>query len=345
MKVFYENDADLELLRDKKVLVLGYGNQGRAHALNLKDSGVNVRVGLRENSPTQREVTVDGLTSMSFEEGAKWANWVMFLIPDQFQRDVYEKYVGPNLKEGDVLSFAHGLNIHYSEIVPPANVDCLLIAPKSPGALVRETFEQGSGVPCLVAVAQDYSKKALDLSLSYAKALGGLKAGVLQTTFKEETETDLFGEQAVLCGGVTELIKKAYETLVEAGYSPELSYFECMHELKLITDLLYKGGTTLMNEKVSETAEFGNYYSGPKVVGDQVKENMKDVLKEIQEGKFASKYLEDARSGGAYLRDKRAKDKDHLIEKVGENLRKNMLFFKAVPHPSQNKSTEQALTH
>ncbi len=328
MKVYYDKDASLDALKNKKLAVLGYGSQGHAHALNLKDSGMNVRVGLRKDSASWTKAEAAGLTVMETAEAAKWADVIMILLPDQTQKAVYEKDIAPNLKEGDTLAFAHGFNIHYKQITPPDYVNVIMIAPKSPGHMVRRTFEQGVGTPCLFAVEQDYTGNAKAIALAWAKGIGGTRAGVIETNFKNETETDLFGEQAVLCGGSEELIKTGFEVLTEAGYPPELAYFEVMHELKLIVDLYYEGGLTLMNYSVSDTAEYGGMTRGPRVITKETKENMRSILKEIQDGSFAREWIEENEKGQPTLKKLREKYLNHPIEKVGAELRKMMPWLK-----------------
>mgnify|MGYP000285681569 CR=1 FL=1 len=324
MKLFYDKDANLNLINNLKVAVFGYGSQGHAHSKNLKDSGANVVVALRENSKTAERAVLDGFPVVSFEEGAKWADFIMLLLPDQVQRPVYEEFIEPNLRQGQTLGFAHGFNIHYGEINPPENVDVVMIAPKSPGHLVRKTFEDGQGTPCLVAVHQNASGNALENALSYSKAIGGTRAGTIETNFKDETETDLFGEQAVLCGGAAQLVKYGFETLTEAGYPEELAYFECLHELKLIVDLFYEGGLSLMNYSVSDTAEYGGHVSGRAVLPTETKDRMKAVLRRVQDGSFAKEYLADCANGQEKLKAYRQGDAEHGIEKVGKELRSMM---------------------
>jgi ketol-acid reductoisomerase len=327
MKLYYDNDANLELLKNSRVAIYGYGSQGHAHAQNLKDSGINVCVALRENSKSAERVKKDGLKVKTFSEAAGWADFHMLLVPDQHQKELFETFILPQLKPCSVLAFAHGFNIHYGEINCPEFIDVVMIAPKSPGHLVRKTFVDGQGTPCLMAVYQDYTEKAAKLALSYAKAIGGTRAGVIETTFKNETETDLFGEQAVLCGGVSQLIKYGFETLEEAGYPAELAYFECLHELKLIVDLFYEGGLSLMNYSVSDTAEYGGYTRGPRILDESVKIRMKTVLKEVQDGTFAKEYLADAKNKQDLLLKTRAKETSHSIEKVGAFLRSKMTWL------------------
>ena len=319
MNVHYE--ADPALIHDKQVAVIGYGSQGHAHALNLHDSGVEVAVGLRPGSSSRSKAREQGLTVMDIAAAAEWGDVVMLLIPDQHQKDVYEEHLAPHMTPGTALGFGHGFNIHYDRIEPPEGVDVFMVAPKSPGHLVRRTYAQGSGVPCLAAVAQDASGGAMALAISYADAIGGTHAGVIETTFKDETETDLFGEQAVLCGGSQALIKASFETLVDAGYPPELAYFECLHELKLIVDLYYEGGLEYMNYSVSDTAEYGNYTRGPRVIDDAVREEMEDILEEVQSGAFAEEWIEEYEKGAPNLIEERESLTDHPIEQVGRTLR------------------------
>ena len=328
MKVYYDKDASLDVLKDKKLAVLGYGSQGHAHALNLKDSGMNVRVGLRKDSASWPKAEAAGLTVMETPQAAEWADVIMILLPDQTQKKVYEQDIAPHLKKGDTLAFAHGFNIHYRQITPPEYVNVIMIAPKSPGHMVRRTFEQGVGTPCLFAVQQDYTGNAKEIALAWAKGIGGTRAGVIETNFKNETETDLFGEQAVLCGGSEELIKTGFEVLTEAGYPPELAYFEVMHELKLIVDLYYEGGLTLMNYSVSDTAEYGGMTRGPRVITKETKENMRGILKEIQDGSFAKEWIEENEKGQPTLKKLREEYLNHPIEKVGAQLRKMMPWLK-----------------
>ncbi len=327
--VLYDADADLSLIRGRKVAIIGYGSQGHAHALNLKDSGVDVRVGLRPGSSSVAEAEAEGLTVGTPAEVAEWADLVMLLVPDQHMAGIYENDVAPHLAPGDALFFAHGFNIHFGAIETPEGIDVAMVAPKGPGHLVRRQFTEGSGVPCLLAVHQDASGNAHALGLSYASAIGGGRAGVLETTFKEETETDLFGEQAVLCGGVAELVKAGFDTLVEAGYQPESAYFETLHELKLIVDLMFEGGLSWMRYSISETAEFGDYTRGPRIVTDETRAEMKKVLGEIQSGAFAHEWLGQAREGAPYLLERRAADHDLPIEKIGRQLRSLMPFIDA----------------
>jgi ketol-acid reductoisomerase len=326
-EIYYDDDADLGLISSRKVAVLGYGSQGHAHALSLRDSGVDVRVGLPEGSSSRAKAEQEGLRVVTPAEAAAEASVIMVLAPDTVQRKLYETDVAPNLQDGDALLFGHGLNIRFGLIQPPAGVDVAMVAPKGPGHLVRRQFEAGRGVPCLVAVEQDASGQALPLALSYAKAIGGTKAGVLRTTFTEETETDLFGEQAVLCGGASALVMAGFEVLTEAGYQPEVAYFECLHELKLIVDLMYEGGIGKMRWSVSDTAEFGDYVTGPRIITPAVKEEMKRVLAEIQSGKFTQRLIDDDENGGAELAAFRKTGADHPIETVGARLRPMMAWI------------------
>lgn len=325
-KLYYDNDADLALLQDKTIAVIGYGSQGHAHALNAHDSGLNVIVGLHENSNSRDKVRADGLSVYSVAAATEQADVIMLLIPDTKQAQVYREQIAPHLKEGAMLMFAHGFNIHFEEIVPPDSVDVTMVAPKSPGHRVRETYQDGAGTPGLVAVAQDATGKARDRALAYAKAIGCTRAGVIETTFKEETETDLFGEQVVLCGGVTALIRASFETLVKAGYQPEIAYFECMHELKLIVDLLYEGGLSYMWYSVSNTAEYGGYQIGDEFE-NALKEEMSGVLSRIQSGEFAQKWIKENQDGLPNFAQRRQTEHDLLIEQVGAELREMMPFL------------------
>ena len=334
VNIHYRADADPELVRDRKVAVIGYGSQGHAHALNLKESGVEVVVGLRGGSNSVGDARGAGLEVMTPGDAAEWADLVMMLVPDQHMGDVYAAEVAPHLKDGDALFFAHGFNVHFGEIEAPEGVDVAMVAPKGPGHLVRRSYQEGSGVPMLVAVAQDSSKKAMDLAISYADAIGGTRAGVLETTFREETETDLFGEQVILCGGVSELIKASFETLVDAGYAPESAYFECLHELKLIVDLLFEGGLKWMRYSVSDTAEYGDFTRGPRIVTDETRSEMRRILSEIQAGDFAREWLEEHRNGAPNLSKYRTQDAQHPIEDVGERLRSLMPFLTPKSPPS-----------
>lgn len=326
-KMFYEKDTNLGLLQGKKVAVIGFGSQGHAHALNLHESGVDVVVGLYEGSKSWDKVKEAGLEVATTAEAVKKADIIMILVPDEKQAKLYKEEIAPYLEEGNALVFAHGFNIHFKQIVPPSNVDVFMIAPKGPGHMVRRTYTEGSGVPCLIAVEQDYSGKAKDLALAYANGIGGARAGVLETTFKDETETDLFGEQAVLCGGVTALIKAGFETLVEAGYAPENAYFECMHEMKLIVDLMYQGGMAAMRYSISDTAEYGDYVTGSRIITDETKKEMKQVLTEIQDGTFAKKWLLENQVGRPTFNAMRRMEAEHPIEKVGKELREMMSWI------------------
>ena len=336
MKIYYDEDANLDIIKNLKVAIIGYGSQGHAHANNLHDSGVDITVGLREGSDSWDKAESSGLEVSSIENSVKDSDLVMILAPDEFQSDLYTKKIEPNLKQGAILAFAHGFNIHFGKIKPTDDISVVMIAPKGPGHTVRSTFMSGGGVPSLIAIHKDAISerdfKAKDVALSYAKANGGTRAGVLETSFKEETETDLFGEQAVLCGGMTALIKAGYETLVEAGYSPEMAYFECLHETKLIVDLLHEGGISNMHYSISNTAEFGDYLTGPRIITEETKKEMKKVLEDIQSGDFADKFLDDCRpsndgSGGPFLKNNREKTKEHSIESVGKELRSKMKFL------------------
>lgn len=319
--IYHEKDANPELIQAKKIAIIGYGSQGHAHALNLKDSGCDVRVGLREGSTSRSQAEEAGLKVMNVADAAKEADLIMILAPDEVQADMYEKDIAPYLNAGDTLAFAHGFNIHYGYITPPKDVNVIMIAPKGPGHLVRRVYTEGFGVPCLICVQQDATGNAKDLALSYAWGIGGARAGVIETTFKNETETDLFGEQAVLCGGVTALIQAGFETLVEAGYPPEMAYFECFHEMKLIVDLMYEGGMSNMRFSISNTAEYGDYYAGPQVIAEPTKEAMKKILGRIQDGSFAADFMEDSRNGRTWLLEQRAEHDAAQIEQVGANIR------------------------
>ena len=323
-KIYYDKDADLSYLDGKTVAIIGYGSQGHAHALNLKDSGVDVVVGLYEGSKSWPKAEAAGLKVMSVADAAKAADIVMMLIPDTKQPDVYHESIEPNLKPGDTLMFAHGFNIRFQQIVPPESVDVSMVAPKAPGHRVRELYVEGVGTPALVAVEQNPSGKALETALAYAKALGTTRAGVIETTFAEETETDLFGEQAVLCGGVSNLIESGFNALVEAGYQPEIAYFECLHEMKLIVDLIYQGGLNYMRYSVSDTAEHGDYYSGPKVITDETRKAMKQILADIQSGKYAQDWIEENRKGRPWFNEQRRIHSEAKIEQVGRELRRMM---------------------
>ena len=322
MKIFYEKDANKDLIKSKKVAIFGFGSQGHAHALNLKDSGVKeIVVALREDSQSRKKAEASGLKVMNLSDAAEWADVVMILTPDELQAQIYKNHIEQRMKQGTSLAFAHGLNIHFDLISARKDLDVFMIAPKGPGHLVRSEFQKGGGVPCLMAVHQNGSGKARDLALSYASAVGGGKSGIIETTFKEECETDLFGEQAVLCGGLVELIKKGFETLVEAGYAPEMAYFECLHEVKLIVDLIYEGGIANMNYSISNTAEYGEYISGPKIIDDKTKARMKEVLADIQSGKFTKLWMDENKIGQKNFLKMRKDLSEHPIEKVGEKLR------------------------
>lgn len=324
MKIHYEASISRDILKDKKVAIIGYGSQGHAHANNLKDSGINVIVGLYEGSKSIEKAKKAGHIVTTVKEAAKEADIIMILVPDEIQANVYEENIAPYMSAGKVLAFAHGFNIHYSQIVPPKDVDVFLAAPKGPGHLVRSEYLKGMGVPTLIAVYQNASGKAKEIALAYASAIGGGRAGIIETTFKEETETDLFGEQAVLCGGVSALIKAGFETLVEAGYAPEMAYFECLHELKLIVDLIYEGGLSNMRYSVSNTAQYGDLTRGPRIINDSVKAEMKKILKEIQTGEFAKEWILENRAGKPVFNSLTRIESEHPIEKVGEKLRSMM---------------------
>ncbi|MEJ8553867.1 ketol-acid reductoisomerase [Tepidibacter sp. Z1-5] len=326
-KMYYEKNSSLEVFEGKKVAILGYGSQGHAHALNLKDSGVDVVVGLHEGSKSRDKVKADGLEVMDVDDAVKVSQVVMMLVPDTKQKEVFDEMVKDNLDEGDALAFAHGFNIHFSQIVPPKNVDVFMVAPKGPGHLVRRVYQEGKGVPALLAVHQDYTGKAKELGLAYAYGIGALRAGVLETTFKEETETDLFGEQAVLCGGVTELIKAGFETLVNAGYQKEVAYFECLHEMKLIVDLLYEGGFEKMRHSISDTAEYGDYMVGRRIITDNTREEMKGVLKEIQMGAFAKDWIMENKLNRPVFNSFKQRELEHPIVEVGKELRGMMSWI------------------
>lgn len=327
-KMYYDADADLGRLQGKKIAIIGYGSQGHAHALNLRDSGLDVIVANRPGSANYRQAVADGFEPVSASEAAAAADVIVMLVPDQVAPAVYENDIAPHLTEGKTLVFSHGFNIHFNQIVPPENVDVIMVAPKSPGHLVRRTFQQGEGVPGLLAVYQDASGEAYQRGLAYAKGIGCTRAGVIETTFKEETETDLFGEQVVLCGGVTELIRAGFDTLVEAGYQPEVAYFECLHELKLIVDLIYEGGISGMRYSISDTAEYGDVMVGPRIINEDTRAEMRRVLKEIQTGQFAREWILENQANRASFNARRKQDADHLIEKVGKELRAMMPFIK-----------------
>ena len=337
MRVYYDRDADLNLIKGKKVAVVGYGSQGHAHVLNLRDSGIkDVVVALRQGSGSAKKAEGEGLKVMTVAEAAKWADVIMMLTPDELQADIYTADLAPNMKNGAALMFAHGLNVHFNLIEPRADIDVLMVAPKGPGHTVRSEYQKGGGVPCLIAIAQDASGNAHDLGLSYASAIGGGRAGIIETTFKEECETDLFGEQAVLCGGLVELIRAGFETLVEAGYAPEMAYFECLHEVKLIVDLIYEGGIANMNYSISNTAEYGEYVTGPRIITPETKAEMKRVLTDIQSGKFTRDWMLENKVSQTSFKATRARNNAHEIEQVGEKLRAMM------PWISKNKMVDKA---
>ena len=327
MKVYYDKDANLDNIKNLNVTIIGYGSQGHAHALNLKDSGVSVTIGLREGSANAARATKEGLEVLSVKDAVSKADIVMILAPDEYQGDIFKESIEPNLKENAMLAFAHGFNIHYGQIKPDAKNDVFMVAPKSPGHLVRSTFLAGKGVPTLIAIHNNNSGKAKDVALAYASAIGGGRAGIIETDFKEETETDLFGEQAVLCGGVTALVKAGFETLTEAGYAPEMAYFECLNELKLIVDLMYEGGMTEMRYSISNTAEYGDLTKGPVIIDDHVKANMKLVLKDVQNGKFAKDFVNEVKSGSKEFDRLRQEGSEHLIEETGKKLRSMMSWM------------------
>ncbi|MGR8949578.1 MAG: ketol-acid reductoisomerase [Gammaproteobacteria bacterium] len=328
LNIYYDKDADLALIQSKNVAIIGYGSQGHAHANNLKDSGVSVVVGLREGSSSWAKAESAGLEVKPIGEAAAGADVVMILAPDEHQGDLYRDEIEPNIKQGAALAFAHGFNIHFGQIMPRADLDVIMIAPKGPGHLVRSTFQQGGGVPSLIAIERDASGQAKDIALSYSAANGGTRGGVIETTFKEETETDLFGEQTVLCGGVSELIQAGFDTLTEAGYAPEMAYFECLHELKLIVDLIYEGGIANMRYSISNTAEYGDFSRGKRVIGKESRAAMKEILAEIQNGEFAREWIGENRTGTSVLQAKRRIAREHPIEQVGERLRGMMPWIK-----------------
>ena len=337
MRVYYDRDADISRILDKKIAIVGYGSQGRAHALNLHDSGAkNVAVALKPGSATAKKVEADGLKVMSVAEAAKWADVLMVLAPDELQRGIYNAEIAPNIRDGAALLFAHGLNVHFNLIEPAAGIDVLMVAPKGPGHTVRGEYQKGGGVPCLIAVHQDATGGAMDLGLAYASAIGGGRSGIIETNFREECETDLFGEQAVLCGGLVELIRAGFETLVEAGYAPEMAYFECLHELKLIVDLIYEGGIANMNYSISNNAEYGEYVTGPRVVTEETKKAMKQCLTDIQTGEYAKSFLLENKAGAPTLISRRRLTAEHQIEEVGAKLRAMM------PWIAKNKLVDQS---
>ena len=327
-RMYYDPDANLELFNGKTVAIIGYGSQGHAHALNLKDSGVTVVVGLYEGSKSVAKAEAAGLKVLPVAEAAQTADYIMILLPDEVQKTVYAEAIAPNLSAGKVLLFAHGFNIHFGQVVPPADVDVVMVAPKGPGHLVRRTYEQGQGVPALFAVYQDATGQARDRAMAYAKGIGGTRAGILETTFREETETDLFGEQAVLCGGLSALIKAGFETLVNAGYQPELAYFECLHEVKLIVDLVVEGGLATMRDSISNTAEYGDYTRGPRIITDATRAEMKKIRSEIQSGQFAREFVLENQSGKAGFTAMRRQEAEHPIEEVGKDLRAMFSWLK-----------------
>lgn len=329
MKIYYDKDADLSLIQGKRVAIIGYGSQGHAHANNLKESGVQVAVGLREGSGTAAKVSAAGVATASIEQAVGAADVVMVLAPDEHHAALYREHIERNIKPGKALAFAHGFNIHFRQIEPRPDLDVIMIAPKGPGHLVRSTYTQGGGVPCLIAIHQDASGQAREIALAYATAIGGGRAGIIETNFREETETDLFGEQTVLCGGITALIQAGFETLVEAGYSPEMAYFECLHETKLIVDLIYEGGLANMRYSISNTAEYGDFTRGPRVVGAEARKAMKEILQEIQSGQFAREFILENQSGAPMLKAQRRLSREHPIEQVGAKLREMMPWIQA----------------
>tara|TARA_B100000575_G_scaffold243004_1_gene206542 strand:+ start:207 stop:1196 length:990 start_codon:yes stop_codon:yes gene_type:complete len=327
-QLFYDSDADLSLLNKKTLAIIGYGSQGHAHALNLKDSGLDVIVGLYKGSKSESKAINDGLEVFSVSDACKKADWIMILLPDEFQKEVYINEIEPNLNAGKIISFAHGFNIRFGLIKPPNYVDVVMIAPKGPGHTVRWEYQNGQGVPALFAVEQNYSGNARSLAMAYAKGIGGTRAGILETNFKEETETDLFGEQAVLCGGLSELVKAGFETLVEAGYQPELAYFECLHEVKLIVDLMVKGGLSQMRDSISNTAEYGDYVSGKRLINDETRNEMKKILGDIQDGTFSKNFVKECEEGKPLMKKLREENASHQIEKVGKGLRSMFSWLK-----------------
>ncbi len=336
MKIYYDKDADLEIIRSKKVAIIGYGSQGHAHANNLKDSGVDVVVGLKEGSPSKKKAEGSGLKVMTTTEAAAWADVVMILTPDEFQSQLYRDELEPNLKKGSVLAFAHGFSILYNQVVPRADLDVIMIAPKAPGHTVRSEFENGRGIPDLIAIHQDASGDAKNIALSYASAIGGGRTGIIETTFRDETETDLFGEQAVLCGGAVELVKAGFETLVDAGYEPEMAYFECLHELKLIVDLMYEGGIANMNYSISNNAEYGEYVTGPQVINEESRLAMQEALYNIQTGAYAKRFILEGQTNYPEMTAQRRLNAEHPIEEVGAKLRGMMPWIKKIVDKSKN---------
>ena len=330
MRVYYDRDADLARILDRKIAVVGYGSQGHAHVLNLRDSGVkNIAVALRPGSASAKKAEAEGIKVMTVAEAAAWADMIMILAPDELQRGIYENEIAPNIRDGAALLFAHGLNVHFGLIEPKASVDVLMVAPKGPGHTVRGEYLKGGGVPCLIAIHQNATGNAMDLGLAYASAIGGGRSGVIETNFREECETDLFGEQAVLCGGLVELIRAGFETLVEAGYAPEMAYFECLHEVKLIVDLIYEGGIANMRYSISNTAEYGDFTRGPRIVTEQTKAEMRKILNEIQTGQFAREFILENQAGAPVLKAKRRISREHPVEQVGDKLRGMMPWIKA----------------
>ncbi|NPV79204.1 MAG: ketol-acid reductoisomerase [Firmicutes bacterium] len=327
-KIYYDSDANIEVLKGKKIAIIGYGSQGHAQAQNLRDSGLDVIVSNRKGSANWKKAVADGFNPVSASEAAQQADIIQILVPDELQRDLYRNEIAPYLTEGKALGFSHGFNIHFGQIVPPENVDVFMVAPKSPGHLLRRMYENGVGVPSLVAVYQDHTGKAMDIALAYAKGIGSTRAGVIETTFKEETETDLFGEQAVLCGGCTELVRAGFDTLVEAGYQPEIAYFECLHELKLIVDLMYEGGISWMRYSISDTAEYGDMTAGKRIITQETRKEMKRILEDIQTGKFAKEWILENQAGRPVYNAMKKKEQNHLIEIVGKKLRDMMPWIK-----------------
>ncbi|MGI6361738.1 MAG: ketol-acid reductoisomerase [Bacillota bacterium] len=328
VKIYYDNDANLSLLQDKKIAIIGYGSQGHAHALNLRDSGLDVVVGQRTGGGGYKRAVADGMTVMSVAEAAAAADYIQMLVPDEAAAKIYREEILPNLKPGKVLGFAHGFNIHFNQIMPPQDIDVVMIAPKSPGHLVRRTYTEGAGTPALIAIYQDATGNAHDMAMAYAKGIGTTRAGVIETTFKEETETDLFGEQVVLCGGLSHLITAGFETLVEAGYQPEVAYFECLHETKLIVDLMYEAGISMMRYSISDTAEWGDLVTGPRIITEETKEEMRQVLTEIQDGVFAREWLLENQAGRPVFKALEKQGEEHQIEQVGKKLRSMMTWLK-----------------
>ncbi len=336
--VYYDKDCDLNIIKSKKVAMLGFGSQGHAHAENLRDSGVNVVIGLKEGGSSWGKASAKGFDVYSVAEATKMADVIMILLPDEIQSTIFRDEIAPNLNKGDTIAFGHGFNIHYGQIIPPAGIDCIMVAPKAPGHTVRSEFTKGGGIPDLIAISQDESKNALELAKSYASAIGGGRTGIIETTFKDETETDLFGEQAVLCGGATALVQAGFETLTEAGYAPEMAYFECLHELKLIVDLMYEGGIANMRYSISNTAEYGDYVSGNRVINEESKKAMKEILKEIQNGVFAKDFVQEGQTGYPRMNAERNNAKASLIEKTGNDLREMMPWITANRIIDQDKN-------